>query len=109
MIELDTNGFIGELNSILSTEKNKKPVRITIKRYCPDIKGCKKKRKAKEEEKLNSGIEEFYTLVRATDGKKRKSRVIIKTEKDINSFISDLSKCLLKIDTQKKGQRSSTR
>lgn len=32
MKELDVSGFISELNSILRDEKNKKPVRITIKK-----------------------------------------------------------------------------
>lgn len=32
MKEFDVSGFINELNSILRDEKNKKPVRITIKR-----------------------------------------------------------------------------
>lgn len=32
MKDFDVSGFINELNSILRDEKNKKPVRITIKR-----------------------------------------------------------------------------
>ncbi|KAL3127628.1 hypothetical protein CHM_6g2795 [Cryptosporidium hominis] len=102
MKEFDVSGFINELNSILRDEKNKKPVRITIKRYYPEIKGCKKKRKAIEEEKIKDNTDKHYHLVRATDGKKRKSRVVIKNEKDSNTLVSELSKSLVKADIQKK-------
>ncbi|KAH8584340.1 uncharacterized protein ELE39_002434 [Cryptosporidium sp. chipmunk genotype I] len=102
MKELDVSGFINEFNSILRDENNKKPVRITIKRYYPDIKGCKKKRKAIEGEKIKSGTDEHNHLVRVTDGKKRKSKVVIKNEKDSSTFVSELSKSLVKADIQKK-------
>ncbi|KAK9172107.1 Signal recognition particle 14kD protein family protein [Cryptosporidium meleagridis] len=102
MKEFDVSGFVNELNSILRDEKNKKPVRITMKRYCPEIKGCKRKRKAIEEEKIKNTTDKYYHLVRVTDGKKRKSRVVIKNEKDSNALVSELSKSLVKADIQKK-------
>ncbi|OII73175.1 uncharacterized protein cubi_02407 [Cryptosporidium ubiquitum] len=105
MKELDVSGFINELNSIIRNEKNQKPVRITIKRYYPDIKGCKKKRKAMEEEKIKGGTDDYYYLARVTDGKKRKSKVVIKNEKDSNTLASDLSRSLLKVDNQKKNRK----
>ncbi|KAJ1613121.1 hypothetical protein OJ253_354 [Cryptosporidium canis] len=109
MKELDANGFINELNSILKDEKNKKPVRITIKRYFPDVKGCKKKRKEIENKRISDGSEEYHNLVRVTDGKRRKSKVVIKNKSDSDSFVSDLIRSLIKIDTQKKGQKMNTK
>ncbi|KAH7649601.1 hypothetical protein FG379_001227 [Cryptosporidium bovis] len=102
MFETDANGFVNELICILQNNENKKPVRITIKKYSPQVSGCKRKKK-EQGNKLVSGEEgyECYNLVRVSDGKKRKTRVVLKNENDSTTFTGELSKLLSKVDCGK--------
>lgn len=82
---------------------------IVVSDY-PDVKGCRKKRREMESEKVKSGEDGCQSLVRVTDGKRKKSRVVIKSKSDSSSLVSDLARSLVKTDChQKKGQKISIR
>lgn len=75
----------------------------------PDVRGCKRKRKEMESKKTKGGEDECQSLVRLTDGKRRRSRVVIRSKSDSSSLVSDLARSLVKSDAQRKGQKMNTR
>ena len=71
----------------------------------PQVKGCKKKRKL-QQEKIMSGDDEYecHHLVRLNDGK-RKTRVMLKNEKETSAFSSELGKILGKVESFSRTQK----
>ncbi|KAL7066871.1 hypothetical protein ACR3K2_26800 [Cryptosporidium serpentis] len=100
MLELDIKKFLDELSSMLQNKKNTRSIRLSIKRYYPEINGCRKKRKIQENqlESFNKLSSKSFSLIRLSDGKRRKSRTIIKSQNEIEEIINNIGNCISKSD-----------